>query len=92
MEQELIYFLKRGTLSQPPPQMQSPFYLGLSYGHKGGIVYEKKFKDMERKINPSSQEWKISLSQPSDGLTNFRKENTEGTTEVLGMRALTNLS
>lgn len=47
---------------------------------------------MEREINPSTQEWKISLSQPPDGLTNFRKDNTEGTTEVLGMRALTNLS
>lgn len=47
---------------------------------------------MEREINPPTQKWKISLSQPPDGLTNFRKDNTEGTTEVLGMRALTNLS
>lgn len=72
--------------------MQSPLYLGLSDGPQGGEVSEKEFRDMEREINPPAQEREISLYQFPHRLTSFRKDNGEGTTEVLGMRALTNLS
>ena len=64
---------------------------GLSDGPQGGLLQEKEFRDVERKINPPSQEGEILLSQFPHGLISFRKDDREGTTKVLGMRALTNM-
>lgn len=47
---------------------------------------------MEGEINPPSQEWEILICQLTHGLPSFRKEDREGTTEVLRVTALTSLS
>lgn len=47
---------------------------------------------MEGEINPPSQEWEILICQFTHGLTSFRKDDKEGTTEILRMTALTSLS
>lgn len=47
---------------------------------------------MEGEINPPSQEWEILTCQFTHDLTSVRKDNREGTTEVLGMTVITSLS
>lgn len=55
-----------------------PFMPGVFNWTPGWNGLEKEFTDMEKEINPLSQEWEILLSQFPCGLTSLRKDNRKG--------------
>lgn len=87
----IVFFKGDSTIYLDHHQQCRALLPGLSDGPQGSLLQEKEFRDVEREINPPSQEGEILLSQFPHDLTSFRKDNRERTTKVLGMRALTNM-
>lgn len=84
----IFFFFKEDSISTTTNNVEP----SLSGAFKWTTGWDNLGKSLEIWKDPPSQEREILICQFTHGLTSFRKDAREGTTEVLRMTALTSLS